>query len=99
MLDRLTARVSALVEFADAFGFRVRLLVADVGCILVDGSCYPVTISNDEESSVAATLNLSARDLDDILDGTLSPLTAFMTGRVTVDGDLGKAMQVSRLFA
>lgn len=99
MLDRLTARVSELVDCEDAFGFRVRLRVEDAGSIFVDGSAYPIAVSNDDAGDAAATLHLSARDLNDILDGTLSPLTAFMTGRVRVDGDLGKAMQVSRLFA
>ena len=97
MLDRLTARVRELVDCEDAFGFRVKLVVTDLGCIYVDGSSYPITVSNADEDA-AATLQLSGADLSQLLDGRLSPLTAFMLGRIHVDGDLGKAMQLSRLF-
>lgn len=97
MLDRLTARVSKLVDCEDAFGFRVKLQIANAGCIFVDGSTYPIKVSNDD-ADAAAVLQMSGDDLQDMLDGKLSPLTAFMQGRVQVDGDLGKAMQLSRLF-
>lgn len=97
MLDRLTARVRELVDCEDAFGFRVKLRVRDAGCILVDGSAYPITVSNDDDEAVA-TLEMGSGDLEKMLDGQLSPLTAFMQGRLQVDGDLGKAMQLNQLF-
>ncbi len=98
MLDRLTARVRLLVDCEDAFGFCVKLKLTELGCIYVDGSSYPMVVSNID-GDAAATLILSGTDLDDLLDGRLSPLTAFMAGRVQVEGDLGKAMQLSRLFS
>jgi len=98
MLDRVTARVRQRVDCEDAFGFCVKLVVKNVGCIYVDGSSYPITVSNSN-GDAAATLSLSGADLDELLDGRLSPLTAFMVGRVQVEGDLGKAMQLGRLFS
>lgn len=97
MLDRLTARVRERVDCEDAFGFRVRLDVVEHGTILVDGSEYPMTVSNDD-GEAATVLRVSGNDLLAMLDGRLSPLTAFMLGRVQVEGDLGKAMQLGRLF-
>ena len=97
MLDSLTSRVRELVDCEDAFGFRVRLDLADIGSIYVDGENYPIKVSN-EPGDAAAVLRMSGSDLQELLDGRLSPLTAFMVGRIQVDGDLGKAMQLSRLF-
>ncbi len=97
MLDRLTSRVRELVDREDAFGFCVRLDIVDIGSIYVDGEQYPITVSNDD-GDAAAVLRLSGRDLQELLDGRLSPLTAYMVGRLKVDGDLGKAMRLSRLF-
>ncbi len=97
MLDRLTARVREIVDCEDAFGFRVKLVVKGLGCILVDGTNYPIAVSNADDVA-AATLKLNGDDLSQLLDGGLSPLTAFMRGRIQVEGDLGKAMQLSRLF-
>ncbi len=97
MLDRLTSRVRELVDCEDAFGFCVRLDIVDIGSIYVDGEQYPITVSNDD-GDAAAVLRLSGRDLQELLDGRLSPLTAYMVGRLKVEGDLGKAMQLSRLF-
>lgn len=97
MLDRLTARVRERVDCEDAFGFGVKLEVKGLGCIYVDGTQYPIAVSN-ADCDAAATLKLDGDDLSQLLDGRLSPLTAFMLGRIQVDGDLGKAMQLSRLF-
>ncbi len=97
MLDRLTSRVRELVDREDAFGFCVRLDIVDIGSIYVDGEQYPITVSNDD-GDAAAVLRLSGRDLQELLDGRLSPLMAYMVGRLKVEGDLGKAMQLSRLF-
>jgi putative sterol carrier protein len=98
MLDRLTGRVRQLLDCEDAFGFCLKLVVKDLGCIYVDGTSYPMTVSN-AEGDAEATLRISGDDLTEMLDGRLSALTAFMAGRVQVDGDLGKAMQLGRLFS
>lgn len=97
MLDQLTARVHALVESEDAFGFDTRIVVKDLGCIFIDGTQTPVAVSNDDRAA-DTVLRLTADDLQAMLDGTLAPLNAFMLGKLAVDGDLGKAMKLAELF-
>jgi putative sterol carrier protein len=46
----------------------------------------------DEEADV--TLTADADVFRAILDGDLNPTTAFMTGRLSVDGSMGLAMKL-----
>jgi putative sterol carrier protein len=97
MLDNLTARVQQLVDGIDPFGFELRIVVADHGCIFIDGTNGKIVVSNDDRAA-DTVLRVSAKNLQSLLDGTLQPLNAFMLGKLRVDGDLSKAMQLSRLF-
>ncbi|ARO13957.1 sterol carrier family protein [Ketogulonicigenium robustum] len=45
------------------------------------------------------TLSASEDVLKALLDGQTNPVTAFMTGKLKVDGDMGLAMKLSTLFA
>lgn len=98
MLDHLTARVLELVDGEDAFGFDIRIVVADLGCIFVDGSKHPIEVSN-EDRAADTVLRVNAEDMLAMLNQTLAPLTAFMLGKLKVDGDLKKAMQLTNLIS
>lgn len=53
--------------------------------------------ASDEDADV--TLTASAEVFKAILDGELNPTTAFMTGKLSVDGDMGLAMQLSGVLS
>lgn len=97
MLDDLTQRVQSLVEGKDALGFDIKFDLEDDGVIHVAGSEAPMQVTN-EDKPAATTFNVSAADLEAMMKGELQPMNAFMTGRLKVDGDMGKAMQVGSLF-
>ena len=48
--------------------------------------------AGDEEAEV--TLRASTGDFSRYLSGDLDPASAFMSGRLTIDGDMGVAMQL-----
>ncbi|HZW60031.1 MAG TPA: SCP2 sterol-binding domain-containing protein [Woeseiaceae bacterium] len=97
MLEDLTARVLRLVDGEDAFGFDIRIVVADLGCIFIDGNREPIEVSN-EDRAADTVLRVNASDMLALLDRRLAPLNAFMLGKLSVDGDLSKAMQLTALF-
>ncbi|MCE8471895.1 SCP2 sterol-binding domain-containing protein, partial [Rhodovulum sulfidophilum] len=33
-----------------------------------------------------------------MMEGDLNPTTAFMTGKLMIEGDMGKAMQLAQIF-
>ncbi len=91
MIDRLTERVRELTGRVEPFGFDLKIDLDADGVIHIASTEAPVDVSN-EDKPAAATLKVAAGDLDGILNGTENPTTAFMLGKIQVDGDLGKIM-------
>ena len=60
------------------------------GGIIVDGS--GVRAGDDD---AAVTLKADAETFRGILSGDVNPTTAFMTGKLAVDGDMGRAMKLA----
>ncbi|WP_340108192.1 SCP2 sterol-binding domain-containing protein [Pikeienuella sp. HZG-20] len=51
-----------------------------------------------EDMEADCVISLSKKDLKKLLTGDLSPTTAFMTGKIKVDGDLSVALQLQTLL-
>jgi putative sterol carrier protein len=60
-----------------------------------NGACtvQPGTVPNPQ-----VTLNADAQDFVGLVTGQLNPMTAFMTGRLRVQGDMGLAARFPSLF-
>lgn len=97
MLDQLTRRIETLVDGREPIGFDVRFDLGESGSIFVAGKAAPITV--DTESREADTVfRIAAADLLSMLDGELAPMMAYMQGKLKVDGDLGQALQLTRIF-
>lgn len=46
-----------------------------------------------------ATIKMDAEDYKALTSGKLNPMTAFMTGKIKVDGDLNAVMKFQTLFS
>ena len=97
MLEKLTLEVGRKVEGKDAFGFGVRIDLGETGVIFIAGESSPIAVSNDA-GTAATTFIMSAPDLGAMLAGDLSPMGAYTQGKMRVEGDIGKAMQIGSLF-
>lgn len=72
----------------------VKFAIEGEGSIMVG----PDGISaGDEEADV--TLSADADTFESILSGELNPTSAFMSGRLSVDGDMGAAMALGSALA
>lgn len=70
-----------------------------------DGGVFYVEIKNGEVHvepydyhDRSCGLTVSMNNFVRIMDGKLDPVVAFSTGRLKVDGDLGKALEFSKLI-
>ena len=97
MLEELTSKVAALVDGKNALGFNVKFDLGDDGKILVSGNDAPMAVSNDD-GDADTTLKVSAADFQSMLSGDLNAMNAYMQGKLTVEGDMAKAMQLSNIF-
>jgi putative sterol carrier protein len=55
--------------------------------------------SADAGADADCTLTANAETFESLLAGDLDPTGAFMSGRLTVDGDMGLAMRLGSLLA
>lgn len=80
----------------DGHGFdgTARFEIADEGSFVIDAAGARV---GDDEADV--TLSASADTFKAIFAGDLNPTAAFMTGKLTVDGNMGMAMKLSSILA
>jgi putative sterol carrier protein len=59
------------------------------------GAC---TVTEGATANPQATIRMAASDYVDMTTGKLNPMTAFMTGKVKVEGDLATVMKFQTLF-
>lgn len=62
---------------------------------IADGKC---DVHQGTASDPTATVMMDGDDYSDMVTGKLNPMTAFMSGKVKVDGDLGAVMKFQTLF-
>ncbi|RYG90891.1 SCP2 sterol-binding domain-containing protein [Loktanella sp. IMCC34160] len=96
MSEILTAAVAALNDKMGGAGFdgSAKFKIEGEGAIIIDGSGAHVS---DDDADV--TLSASAETFQAILEGEENPTAAFMTGKLTVDGDMGMAMKLAGVLS
>lgn len=78
----------------DGFDGTAKFVIEGEGAIMLDQNGAR---AGDEEAEV--TMTADADTFREILDGSLNPTTAFMSGRLAVDGDMGAAMRLAPALA
>ncbi len=95
MSEVIDTAVAALSEkHSGEFEGRAKFVIEDEGSIMFDSEGVRAA---DEEADV--TLTSDAETFRAILDGSLDPTSAFMTGKLSVDGDMGMAMQLGSVIS
>ena len=95
MSDIIEKAVAALSERMEgALSGSAKFVVNGEGAIMIDGNGVR---AGDEEADV--TLSADADVFQQILEGELNPTGAFMSGQLTVDGDIGMAMQLAGVLS
>ena len=91
--------VSQAVEVLNAklstggFSGTAKFQIEGEGAIVIDSDGAR---ASDEEADV--TLSADAETFQGILEGDTNPTSAFMTGKLTVDGDMGMAMSLASVL-
>ncbi|SEN44813.1 SCP-2 sterol transfer family protein [Pseudorhodobacter antarcticus] len=91
VIDAAVARLSAKVQGFDGVA---KFVVTGEGAIMIDDTGVR---AGDEEADVTLTAN--AEVFEAILEGEMNPTTAFMTGKLSVDGSMGMAMKLASVLS
>jgi len=96
MSEILDTAVAELNEKLTGAGFdgSAKFEISDVGAIVMDAD--GARISDD---AADVTLTADADTFKSILEGDMNPTSAFMTGKLTVDGDMGMAMKLASVLS
>lgn len=95
MSDVISDAVAALSQkLGSGFDGVARFDIQGEGSIVVDRD--GVRAGNDEADVVLAA---DAGTFRDILEGALNPTSAFMSGKLSIEGDMGQAMKLGAALA
>lgn len=96
MSDILDQAVTALNEKLSGsdFGGSAKFEIDGEGSILMDADGARAA---DDDADV--TLSADVDTFQGILSGDMNPTTAFMSGKLKVDGDMGLAMKLASVLA
>lgn len=95
MSDVVNAAVTALSEkLSGGFAGRAKFVIEGEGALMLDGAGVR---AGDEEADV--TLTADRETFEGILSGDVNPTAAFMQGKLSVDGDMGLAMQLGAVLS
>lgn len=96
-LEVVTTAIRSRVGEQSDLDATIKLDLGETGIVYIDGKSDPATVSNDDNEA-DCTLKLSLEDLEAMSKGELSPTTAFMEGRLVVEGDMGVAMKLQSIL-
>ncbi len=77
-------------------GKRVKLDFGAEGAVMLDGVANQVT---EDDGAADTTIKVSWEDWQALRDGKLDGMTAFMTGKLKVEGDMSAAMQLQGVLS
>ena len=96
MTDIIGEAVAAIEKKLEGsmFDGSAKFEIENEGSIIIDSS--GVRVSNDETE---VTLSASLETFQEILEGDLDSTSAFMTGRLQLDGDMSTAMRLASVLS
>ena len=94
MSDFLEQAAAQLSEKISGFDGTAKFVIEDTGAIVLDSDGARVS---DDETDV--TMSADAETFEAIFSGEMNPTSAFMTGKLTIDGDMGMAMKLASALA
>ena len=77
-------------------GKTVKLDFGDQGTIMLDGNANAVT---EDDGAADTTIKIAWDDWQAMAAGQLDGMTAFMTGKLKVEGDMSNAMQLQGVLS
>jgi putative sterol carrier protein len=97
-LDALTAALRDKAAAHPPLGYTVKFNFGDDGIIHLDGTGATAAVSNDDKAA-DCTISLSLADFAAMTSGDLDATTAFMMGKLKIDGSMGVALKLQGILS
>jgi len=96
-LESVTKAIRTQVGEDSGLDATVKFVLGENGVIFIDGASRPITVSN-EDKAAECTIKMALEDFQSMIDGELDSTTAFMMGKLKVEGSMGLAMKLAQLL-
>ncbi len=96
-LEDVTKGMSERAGAKPAFGNSVKFVFSE-GVIHVDGTAGGNNVVTNEDKPAQCTIKMTLDDFKSMAAGQLDGMTAFMTGKLKIEGDMGVAMKLQGLL-
>ena len=96
-LDQVTEGLRARVGDNGGIDATIKFDFGEDGMIFFDGESAPNTVTN-EDRDAECTISITLENFLKLVDGDLNPTTAFMMGKLKIDGSMGIAMKLQGLL-
>jgi putative sterol carrier protein len=97
-LEAVTAGLKEKVGEDCGLGSVLKFDFGDDGILVLDATQVPNVISNDDVEA-QCTMVLSLENFMEMAEGKLNGTTAFMTGKLKIQGDMGIAMKLAPILS
>ena len=96
-LNEITKKMNELATLnAGKIDAKIKFEFSD-GYVLIDDTTSPPTISN-ENNDADCVIEINNENFSEILNKKMSSMSAFMTGKMKIKGEMTIAMKLSSLF-
>ena len=86
------------VSGVDFLAVQVNLTDCDPGVFYVEVKDHKVSVEPYDYHDRNCAITMKSDDFNKLISGKLDPVLAFTVGKLKVDGDIGKALEFSKLL-
>ena len=93
----IDAAVAAIAEkVTGGFDGSAKFMIEGEGAVIIDSDGVR---ASDEDEEADVVMSADSDTFQEILAGDLNPTTAFMSGKLKLDGDMGMAMKLGSVLS
>ena len=96
-LQEVAAGLAERVGGKSPLGGTLKFDLGDAGTLFIDGDGGANTVTAHKDGPASCTITMTADDFKDLMQGRLQPTSAFMQGKMRVDGDMLLAMKLGQM--
>ena len=101
--DELVTKVRGLaskvdVSNQDFLAVQVNITGKESGVFYVEVKDHKISVEPYDYHDRNCAITMSLTDFNKLIDGKLDPVLAFTTGKLKVEGDMGKALEFSKIL-